>query len=182
MNRGIELYIGVLRHKLPWRAFAVPFAISLFSAIFSGPVLAGDVREIVLKDGSTISAEIKYFDGRVYTLNSSSLGLLKLPSDQMDLIRTPRSSTNNSNPPPTATPQALNGIQQQLLADPQLMSLILSLQNDPQFQAILNDPQIMQAVLAGDMQALLNNPKFNALLNNPAVRQIQSQTPAPELP
>jgi hypothetical protein len=38
--------------------------------------------------------------------------------------------------------------------------------------AILNDPQIMQAVMSGQIGVLQNHPKINQLQNNPTVRSI----------
>jgi hypothetical protein len=43
-------------------------------------------------------------------------------------------------------------------------------------QAILADPQLMQAISSGDIQTLMNNPKFKEFMNNPAIKQITNQT------
>jgi hypothetical protein len=59
-----------------------------------------------------------------------------------------------------------------LLGNPEIMTMILSLQSNPAIQAILADPAVMRAVSAGDLNALLSHPKFLELLNDPTVREI----------
>ncbi len=66
-------------------------------------------------------------------------------------------------------------MQGKLLNDDGVMALILSLQNDPEVQALLSDPAVMSAVAAGDINALAGNPRFMELLNKPQVREIQKR-------
>lgn len=66
-------------------------------------------------------------------------------------------------------------IQGKLPNDEGTMALILSMQNDPEVQALLNDPAVMNAVAAGDVKALADNPRFIQLLNKPQVREIQKR-------
>jgi hypothetical protein len=74
----------------------------------------------------------------------------------------------------SAAPQ-VQELQQKMLADDQTMALILSLQNDPEMQALLNDPVLLEAVAAGDLTALTANPKFMKLLDNAKVKEIQKR-------
>ena len=69
----------------------------------------------------------------------------------------------------------LQEIQGKLLNDEEIMALILSMQNDPEVQALLSDPAVMNAVAAGDVKALIDNPRFVQLLNKPQVREIQKR-------
>jgi hypothetical protein len=55
------------------------------------------------------------------------------------------------------------------------MALILSLQDDPEMQALLNDPALLEAVQAGDLSALTANPRFMKLLDNAKVKEIQKR-------
>lgn len=66
-------------------------------------------------------------------------------------------------------------IQEKLTGDREIMALIFSLQNDPEIQALLNDPAVLKAVNAGDIDALTKNPRFMELLNNPKVLEIQKR-------
>ena len=71
--------------------------------------------------------------------------------------------------------QEIQQVQQRLAQDPDAMKAIMSLQNDPQIQAILNDPAIMQAIEKGDYTSLLDNDKIKALESNPQVNQVLQQ-------
>ncbi len=55
------------------------------------------------------------------------------------------------------------------------MQAIMSLQSDPQVQAILNDPAIMKAVQEGDYMSLLGNSKIQALESNEHLKQLIQQ-------
>lgn len=70
---------------------------------------------------------------------------------------------------------AVAGMQGALLADPKSREQVLSLQDDPQVKAILDDPATMRAVQSGDLGALMNDPKLRALLDNPTVRGLVDQ-------
>ncbi len=59
-----------------------------------------------------------------------------------------------------------------MLSDKETMSLIQTLQSDPEFNKILEDPEIMKAVNSGDIAALQANPRFMMLLNNATVKEI----------
>jgi hypothetical protein len=141
----------------------------LFSISFTS--FAAEYREIVLKDGSVISGEVLNFDGSQYTIKSSSLGTVKLDSAQISTIRSPSGASLNSSQAGFSQ-NDISSIQQQLLSNQDIMAMITSLQNDPQMQAILADPKIMQAIASGDMQTLMNEPKFKQLLDNSTIKQI----------
>jgi len=70
---------------------------------------------------------------------------------------------------------AVANMQGALLADPASREQVLSLQDDPQVRAILEDPATMHAVQSGDLGALLNDPKLRELLDNPTVRALVDQ-------
>jgi hypothetical protein len=72
----------------------------------------------------------------------------------------------------TSAPQT-EGLQEQMLQDEGVMALIGALQEDPEMQALLNDPAVQRAVQSGDINALLNNPAFMKLLTNPRVKEIE---------
>ncbi len=66
-------------------------------------------------------------------------------------------------------------LQGEMLNNEAVMQLILGLQNDPEFQKILQNPAIMQAIKANDLAALTSNPDFMKLLNNPSVGKIKNE-------
>ena len=66
-------------------------------------------------------------------------------------------------------------LQQKMLGDEQTMALILSLKDDPEMQALLNDPKVQEAVQSGDLSALTANPRFMKLPDNAKVKEIQKR-------
>ncbi|NVN89913.1 MAG: hypothetical protein HXX11_04850 [Desulfuromonadales bacterium] len=66
-------------------------------------------------------------------------------------------------------------LQDQMLNNPDIMALLSALQNDPEMQALLGDPAVVDAVQRGDTAALANDPRLLKLLNNPKVQEIVRQ-------
>ncbi len=130
---------------------------------------AGEVREIELIDGSIINGEVLSLSSGVYTIKSNTLGTIKLEEAK---IRAIRAKSPNAGAGPTGEVKALQG---KMMSDPEIMSLIQSLQNDPEFKKALVDPEIMKAVKAGDVASLTANPKFLKLLDNATVQEIQKK-------
>ena len=62
-----------------------------------------------------------------------------------------------------------------MMGDQQVMSLITSLQNDPEFQKALEDPAVMAAVMSGNAAALADNPQFMKLMENKTVQDIMKK-------
>ena len=56
--------------------------------------------------------------------------------------------------------------------DKSVMELIVSLQSNPDVQAVLNDPVIMNMIATGNIAGLQSNPKFKKLMNDRTVREI----------
>jgi hypothetical protein len=59
-----------------------------------------------------------------------------------------------------------------LMGDPELMQKVQKLAEDPEFIAILDDPQIRKAIEDGNFLALSRHPKIWGLLNHPTVKGI----------
>jgi hypothetical protein len=66
-------------------------------------------------------------------------------------------------------------MQSSISSDPGMMTSILQLQNDPDMQAVLSDPELMRAIQSFDLQALQNNPKIQKLMRNSTVQNIQGK-------
>ena len=62
-----------------------------------------------------------------------------------------------------------------MLSNDELLDIILALRNDPDFQAALEDPKVLEAVNSGDINALLANQNFVKLLNNPRILTIRDK-------
>ena len=134
-------------------------------------------RQIELNDGSLISGEIIAFNQGTYTIKSNTLGTLAIKDSDIRTIRSP--TTNPSAPSSSSSNQAisseLQNLQNLIMNDPQMMNSISSLQDDPQFQAILQDTKVMNAVTSGNINELLSNPDFVKLLEHQKVQEITKQ-------
>lgn len=132
--------------------------------VFPGQAFAGEIKTFELHDGSIITGEIISFSNGTFTLKSKSLGTVRIDESKIGAIR----SESRDGP----TGDAVQALQEKMMGNEEIFAVILSLQNDPDFQAILQDPEIMRAVSSGDINALLLNPKFLKLLENPAIQDI----------
>lgn len=132
--------------------------------ILLGNVFAGELREIELKNGSVIYGEIISFSDGIFTLRSRTLGTVKIKESKIRAIRSKASVGQ--------TGDQIQALQQRMMSDKEIVDMILSLQDDPDVQRVLQDPEIMNAVNSGDTNALLSNPKFMKLLESPAIQDI----------
>lgn len=138
-------------------------------------VYGAEKREIVLTDGSVVTGQILSFDGSKYKIKSRSLGTITIDGDKISAIRSAQKS-NVTGQNANISKQDISTLQRQMLSNQDIMTLINSLQNDPEVQAILDDPELMRAISSGDLQALMNNPKLKQLMDNPKIKQITNQT------
>ncbi|UCB49313.1 MAG: hypothetical protein JSW56_19790 [Deltaproteobacteria bacterium] len=134
---------------------------------FLGSAHAGEIKEFELKDGSVIYGEIVSFSGGTFTLRSKSFGTVEIDESKIRAIR--------SRVPVGGKGDQIQQLQQRIMSDEEVVQMILSLQNDPDVQKILQDPEIMKAVNSGDINALLSNPKFMKLLENPTIQDIRKK-------
>ena len=136
---------------------------------------------IELKDGSRITGEIQSLDKGVYTILSPSIGTVHVA--QSNIVRIVYSgdvsnaaaSSDKSPAHDDAMTHQFQQLQSSLSQDPATVQSIMSLQSDPQIQAVLNDPAIMKAIQDGDFTSLLANPKIQALESNEHVKQLVQQ-------
>lgn len=144
--------------------------------ILCAAAAAGELREIELKDGSVITGDVLSLSNGIYTIKSDSLGAIKLEESR---IRAIRIKPPVSSAPPagaaTGTAGEVRSLQEKMMSDKEIMGMIQSLQNDPDFKKLLEDPEVMRAVNDGDVAALMANPQFVKLLNNSTVQNIQKK-------
>ena len=155
--------------------YPIIFFLSIFF-FFSGSLWAGGPTELELIDGSVLSGEITSFREGVYTVRSSSLGMITINESQIRVIRQKQSETATGmtlHPTNSSIDQELHTLHKSITSDQQIMQMILSLQNDPDIQALLQDAAIMEAVSSGDISTLMANPKFRKILENPDIQRIQ---------
>ena len=156
--------------KFPVISIFVLFVFSFGTLCADGPT------EVELIDGSVLSGEIISFKEGVYTVHSPSLGTIEINESKIRVIRVKPSETATGktiHPTNTSIDKELKALQQSITSDQQIMQMIISLQNDPDIQALLQDKVIMEAVSSGDINTLMSNPKFIKILENQDIQNVQ---------
>ena len=136
--------------------------------VFSASLQAATLS---LSDGSTITGEIDGLNEGVYTINSPTLGLLKIPQASITNIQYGEVTTQNNESNATA----IGEIQNQINNTPSLLEEVQSLKQESDIQAVLNDDKLLDAVKSGDFGALLSDPKIQNMMNNVKVQAISEQ-------
>jgi hypothetical protein len=148
----------------------------LVVSLFLGTSTAGELKEIVLQDGSIISGEVMSLNKSIYTIKSDALGTIKIEETKIRSIQEKTLPTSvDISARPTATTGEIKSLEEKMMSDKEIMNLILTLQNDPDFKKLMEDPKIMQAVNAGDVATLTSDARFMKLLNNKTVQEIQKK-------
>ncbi|MGB5452427.1 MAG: hypothetical protein WBM71_00945 [Sedimenticolaceae bacterium] len=159
-------------------------ALAYISLAMVQPAIADSLRIIELNDGSRIAGEILAYESGVYTIQSDTLGQLHIPDESIRAIRSDRSKPAPAGGALVAVPRASTGtqfaeIQSRILNDPNLLAIVMSLQNDPQLLSILNDPVLMRAIAAGDLESLLSSPKILELEDHQTIQQLLQRMGTP---
>lgn len=139
--------------------------ILLFLLLLLQNTAAASARmELALVDGTVVHGTLNSFENGIYTINTDTLGILRIEAAKVKNIRSGDISDSS--------PDTLQSLQKRMLGDAAVMDLVKSLQQDPDFQAILTDKEILRAITAGDLSSLENNQKLRNLINNSTVQEI----------
>ncbi len=137
---------------------------------------AAGLQVIELNDGSVLTGEVVSLSNGIYTIRTESLGTLKIEEYRVRAMRIKEASEKAAS---AQSPNNVSGdvksLQNRMMSDREIMDMIRSLQNDPEFQKILEDPEVMKAVQSGDVSALVTNPKFMKLIDNSTVQEIKKK-------
>jgi hypothetical protein len=157
---------------------SIRICIILLFIAFCCNAVAGEVMDFELKDGSVIHGRLESFVNGRYTIKTKSLGTMTINESKVKVIRMgDRTQTSEEAAKPAAAPAGadVQGMVTKMQGNDDIMALINTLKDDPEMQAVINDPQVLKAISAGDYSALMANPKFMELLNNPKVLEIQKK-------
>lgn len=148
-----------------------PFIVVLaFLGVLAAVAGAGGTKEIELTDGSVLTGEVVSLTGGVYTIKSDALGTVRIEESKVRSIR-----TKDAPGAAGGTGAQVKSLQDKMTGDQEIMNMIKSLQDDPDFQKVLQDPEVMKAVNSGDVATLMSNPQFKKLLDNKTVQEIQNK-------
>lgn len=138
----------------------------------------GQTREIELTDGSIVVGEILAADPGAYTVKSRRLGVIQLKDTDIVNIRATGSEPRPPAPTghvPSPSAEGIASLQNKILNSPRLLQSVKALAGEPDVQALLRDPELMRAILGGNLEALQNNPKLQKLMTNPNVQDLSRQ-------
>lgn len=147
----------------------------LFVLVLAGTLSAGEVKIIEFTDGSVVTGEVVSLTNGRYTIRTDALGTLTVPDSKIAAIRARDAAGSPAAGAASINADEIKSLTDKMMADQDIMSMIQSLKDDPEFMSILQDKDIMTAVENGDAAALMANPKFLNLMNNAAVRNIQKK-------
>jgi hypothetical protein len=180
-----------------WGVF--DFVSGLLAAALLWPLSAplgaaeGGMKSFQLRDGSVISGRLLELKQGHFVVESPSLGQLRIPED--DVLAMTAAGTPVVQPPatPKAAPSSaiavggpyagdIQAAQTQILSSPDLMADVQALAQDPQMQALVNDPAFINALMSGNLQAIQDNPRTHKLMSNPKVQQLIGKVLAAKKP
>jgi len=135
--------------------------------------------KIELNDGSMIEGEVSSLADGTYTINSNSLGQVRIDASKVRRIDTlgadsqqPLNPSEASNVP---SKEQIESIKTQILSNPDTLKNVTELSKDPQFQELLNDPAILSAAKKGNIQELISNEKIKSFSENAKIKQIKDK-------
>ncbi len=154
-----------------------------FIATWFGNATAKQVSKIELIDGGVIFGRIvSQQDGR-YVIQTDTLGTVSIDEEKIRVIRIqhgPSPEDASAPPPAQSSPDEIQDLQKSIMGNEAIMQKVLSLQNDPRMQEILQDPEILKAINSGNFTALLSNPKFLELLDSTEIKDIEKEIVTPK--
>lgn len=145
------------------------------------PLYAQSAKVITLKDGSVIKGNVLQLGDGVYTLETGNLGKITVPEAEVVSIAA-ESAPTPQDTAGTSLKGQVQEIQTSLLSDPEVMTEIQNIMQDPEIRGVFSDPAFMQAIMSYNpdqiqqsekTQYLLQNPKFQSLME-----KIQQKLPA----
>lgn len=141
--------------------------------LFISPSLLAESINLKLKDGSAIAGQLKSVSGGVYTIQTNSLGTIKIQQSQIQQINMGGGTSNSQSG--SGSNAGLQQLQTSIMNDPKMMRSISDLAADPAIMKMLKDPKLMQAIHSGDLNSLANNPDMMKLMNNPKIKNLSGQ-------
>jgi hypothetical protein len=137
-------------------------------------------KKIELTDGSALEGEIVSFSEGKYTVQSASLGTLQIEDSKVRSISsTDQAAVDSSGAAVPSDPAAIQSEMQKLqpaiMSDPNIMKTVAGLVSNPDFQALVNDPEVVNAAKSLDLKTLMANQKFVKAINDPAIKEIDQK-------
>ncbi len=136
----------------------------------------GQLSKIELSDGSVINGEIVFYAKGIYTINTPTFGEIKVGAGKVSKIESVKYVSTDTSATPilqanNPTPSQVSAYSQTLMQNPENAAIFIDLTSNPGLQAMANDPAILEAAKANDIQALMKNSKFMDIVNSPEMQE-----------
>ena len=150
---------------------------ALGTIALAGSLSVAQAEQIVLNDGSRIQGKVLSMENGRYTIQTGSMGVIRLEQSEIRSISSDSGHLDSQiqQHAAEAGQSAVQSLQSSMVNNPGIMSSIMSLQNDPDMQAVLQDPEVMRAIQNFDLETLRNHPKIQKLMQNRKIRDIQGK-------
>jgi len=171
-------------------AFAVllTIAVPTLCAKSPAPTKTGNQAKqyvvVTLRDGSRLVGRLRTMADNCVTMDTSDLGRIQVPLAKIQSIRPVdnRTSDRKQQEAPSqqvqssdSTADILNHLLQTIGKNPEIMSQIQRLSEDPEIREVIQDPEVQRAVRNGDLLQLLQNSKILRMMDNARIRKISKQ-------
>lgn len=146
----------------------------LFVCMLSAVTYGEQVSRIELNDGSVINGQIVSYLNGVYTINTGTMGEIKIEASKVSKIEAAHASSlsvsNTDGQMNNISKAQIDNYRQTIMNNPENASIVTGLATDPDIQELAKDPAIIEAAKSGDLQALMKNEKFMGIVNSPKMK------------
>ena len=138
---------------------------------------AQSTKVITLKNGSVIKGTVLQLADGVYTLKTDNLGNFSVAeSEIVSIAEEPAPVPPDTGNTATASLKGqVQEMQTSLLSDPEVMTEIQNIMQDPEIRGVLSDPAFMSAVMSYDPKQIQQNEKTQYLLQNPKFQSLMKK-------
>lgn len=160
----------------------------------------GELQAITLRNNSVIRARVTEMSGGFYLAKSPTLGDIKIATGEVVSIQPDRAAVESAGTPAAALttgltptqpsssgPSAVESLKAAVASKVQSwassregMDAMMNFSQNPAVKAIMNDPQVMQAIQNGDYPALMKSPAIKALLDSPQTKSLMQSILKPQ--
>ncbi len=161
----------------------------LATATWTGIGTAGELTRFQLDDGSIIVGEPLGLADGIFRIRTRTLGDIDVEvarirrmerADAGGDLRNDRLGADafgaaGQHAAPEGYAGLIQALQQSMVADSGIMELMTALQQDPEIQRAIGDPELIGLMASGDVEALRNHEAFGRLMGHPGIRAIIEQ-------
>lgn len=168
--------------------FAAAFVASAQLSQSSATNKNNPIQIITLSDGTVIKGRIMNMEDNVFSVQTQHMGRLQISAEDIQKIEnvqsplppkavSPQQNTNLSLPSlsPSLSSNQILELKDQLLSDPNTLADIQALINDPEIMNALLNQDFIQAVYTMDPETIQNNPQTQQLLQNPKLQELMKK-------